>query len=418
MVITCVVFVLILNTNSIISPPAGDFIWTSKSTYCFGEYVEIYFGCSYGCMGEAEVVLCTPDGCSTRYKGVITDYDQIGGQAGPPAGKRVAKLYIDGDLVDTVTYWVEDCDEDEDPCIYMLCPDYECRGCDYYENIGCENGECLFTLVERNSPKCGSGCGDPCEGKECPPECYDCDYWAMECDDGDCVRDYIIEEDSKRCGCGDPCDDVDGSTIGSFIIDTLVQEGLGRLIDSKLAGVGFGVYLKVVQVAGESARMEIVLSEESKEKARFISPGNIAITEGQTINMHLKFMPATGVQTYAWLTIDYQETLEEWITIASWEFRNSEFEGNFIGIGCIDYEIFLNDTATPGYFTFKEPGDYLVKARIQGASDQLRVRVFPEQEDDEPPEDGICLGTLFLLGMLVVGEVVVYTKSMKEEKEF
>jgi len=120
--IACMIFVLILNTISVVSPPAGDFIWTSKSTYCFGEYVDIYFGCSYGCVGDAEVVLCTPSGCSTRYRGHLSGIDHTGGVAGPPAGERTAKLYMDGDLIDTTNYWVENCggDDDESSCKQWL----------------------------------------------------------------------------------------------------------------------------------------------------------------------------------------------------------------------------------------------------------------------------------------------------------
>jgi hypothetical protein len=66
----------------------------------------------------------------------------------------------------------------------------------------CDDGDCVKDyIIEEDSKRCG--CGDPCKGKDCPPECFGCDYWVMKCDDGDCVKDYIIEEDSKRCGCGE-----------------------------------------------------------------------------------------------------------------------------------------------------------------------------------------------------------------------
>lgn len=175
-------------------------------------------------------------------------------------------------------------------------------------------------------------------------------------------------------------------------------------VDSRLFGLGFGVYLSVVKAAGESAEMEIVLSKETRRNARFISQGNIAITEGQNIEMFLRFMPATGVQTFAELSIDYEEKLGEWHTIASCELRNSEYNGYFIGIGCAAYEIYLNDTTTPGYFTFKEPGDYLIKAQIQGASDELRVRVFPEEENGE---NG-CLGTMWMV-LIFLGSLLIHT---------
>lgn len=101
---------------------------------------------------------------------------------------------------------ISSCNECIDPCDYKFCPSYECRGCDYYESVGCSNGECLFTLVERDSPKCGSGCGDPCRDVYCEPTCSGCDYWAMECVNGDCVKDNIVEKDSRECGCEpDPC---------------------------------------------------------------------------------------------------------------------------------------------------------------------------------------------------------------------
>ena len=44
-------------------------------------------------------------------------------------------------------------------------------------------------------------CANLCAGVLCPEKCYSCDLWAMECVDGKCVKDYIIEENSSKCGC-------------------------------------------------------------------------------------------------------------------------------------------------------------------------------------------------------------------------
>lgn len=48
---------------------------------------------------------------------------------------------------------------------------------------------------------------NPCEGIECKPECYGCDLWARKCVNGECVQDYLIEENSNRCDSDcDPCE--------------------------------------------------------------------------------------------------------------------------------------------------------------------------------------------------------------------
>jgi len=108
------------------------------------------------------------------------------------------------------TRWVPVHGGESDPCEGVECPP-TCFGCDLWA-MKCVDGDCVRDyIIQENRKACGPGCGeDPCEGVECPPTCFGCDYWAMKCVDGDCVRDYIIERDSKRCGCGeDPCEGVD-----------------------------------------------------------------------------------------------------------------------------------------------------------------------------------------------------------------
>ena len=58
-------------------------------------------------------------------------------------------------------HYINSCAEcgEPDPCAFVFCEPYECKGCDYYEYIGCIDGECLCVLVEKNSPRCDSGYG-------------------------------------------------------------------------------------------------------------------------------------------------------------------------------------------------------------------------------------------------------------------
>ena len=81
--------------------------------------------------------------------------------------------------------------------------------CRHDEN--CTNGidDDRDGLVDCDDPDCAnhSQC-DPCKNKICENECSGCDYWKMKCVGGKCVKDYIIEENSSRCGsqCGKKCD--------------------------------------------------------------------------------------------------------------------------------------------------------------------------------------------------------------------
>lgn len=44
---------------------------------------------------------------------------------------------------------------------------------------------------------------NPCDEISCPNrKCYGYDLWSIRCVDGECVQDYIIEENSKECGYG------------------------------------------------------------------------------------------------------------------------------------------------------------------------------------------------------------------------
>jgi hypothetical protein len=93
-------------------------------------------------------------------------------------------------------------DDDDDWCYYMSLFVGEDLT-DIFEN---HDRSISTRTQERINQELGTssseGNKDPCEGKECPPQCYGCDYWARKCVDGKCVKDYIIEEESRRCGCG------------------------------------------------------------------------------------------------------------------------------------------------------------------------------------------------------------------------
>lgn len=102
----------------------------------------------------------------------------------------------------------EDCgfpESQPDPCKNVVCSP-RCLGpddCDYWATK-CVNGECVEDyIIERDSKNCG--CGDPCRNVVCDPQCLGpdgCDYWDMGCVDGTCEKLYLIEEDSEKCGCG------------------------------------------------------------------------------------------------------------------------------------------------------------------------------------------------------------------------
>ena len=63
----------------------------------------------------------------------------------------------------------------------------------------CVDGECVKDYItEENSSKCGSEC--PCMDVICESQCYGYELWAMKCVDGECVKDYIIEKYSSECG--------------------------------------------------------------------------------------------------------------------------------------------------------------------------------------------------------------------------
>jgi hypothetical protein len=96
-----------------------------------------------------------------------------------------------------------------DPCENVRCYP-ECYGCEYWA-MECENrnGEpvCVKdSIIERNSKNCG--CEGPCENVTCNSRCYGYDSWAMKCVDGECVKDYLIEKNSTQCDYREPSPEI------------------------------------------------------------------------------------------------------------------------------------------------------------------------------------------------------------------
>jgi hypothetical protein len=176
---------------------------TTNCEWCIVSCSDIYFIDSCAECGEESCeewlhVKCNVGG----YKLYINDeYVLTGdgdGECGVAltAGTYTVKLKKDG--CDTVTETARiECGHSITLQVTMNCYE-DCdnnRDDDGDGRIDCDDPDC------RNDSNC-----DPCENVSCNPKCYGCDYWATKCDDGECVKDYIIERDSKQCGCGpDPC---------------------------------------------------------------------------------------------------------------------------------------------------------------------------------------------------------------------
>lgn len=59
-------------------------------------------------------------------------------------------------------------------------------------------------LIDLSSDDYKKICENPCADVLCSEKCYDCDLWAMECVNGECVKDYIIKKNSSKCGYNEP----------------------------------------------------------------------------------------------------------------------------------------------------------------------------------------------------------------------
>ena len=74
----------------------------------------------------------------------------------------------------------------------------QCDDCDLWA-MKCVGGECVKDyIIEENSSKCGPEC--PCMDVTCEPQCDGYELWATKCVNGECVKDYIIEKYSSKCG--------------------------------------------------------------------------------------------------------------------------------------------------------------------------------------------------------------------------
>lgn len=124
------------------------------------------------------------------------DGDGDSGVALPP-GTYTVKLKKEG--CDTVTETVRiECGHETTLRVTMNCNE-DCdngRDDDGDGKTDCNDSDC------RNDPDC-----DPCRNVNCPDtRCYGCELWKITCDNGECVKDYLVEKDSEECGCGeDPC---------------------------------------------------------------------------------------------------------------------------------------------------------------------------------------------------------------------
>ncbi|MCK4528019.1 hypothetical protein KAW18_11675 [candidate division WOR-3 bacterium] len=102
------------------------------------------------------------------------------------------------------TYW----GDPPDPCEGVVC-DPICVGTDKYSQK-CVGGECVRdSLIEHNSRDCGY---DSCAGVVCDDICIGVDKYSQGCvtegvDAGTCVFDQLIEKNSPDCGYvqPDPC---------------------------------------------------------------------------------------------------------------------------------------------------------------------------------------------------------------------
>ena len=107
------------------------------------------------------------------------------------------KIYLDGDYKGKTNssgiYYIEDLDPDN-YTVKASKSGYE----DDSETVYVESGETKTVYLTLK---------DPCWDVTCPDQCRGHDLWAYECEDGECVPDYIIEENCSECGY-DPCADV------------------------------------------------------------------------------------------------------------------------------------------------------------------------------------------------------------------
>jgi hypothetical protein len=163
-IILMALFMFLMITQPILSPPLGENIRVDRSSYCIGDTIQVTFVMpangnviiwDHTTSGETKKIFEQSQKCGENFYMSIT-----GVIDGPPG-------------IETLEYEA-----------YIG----SCEG----EGFGLSwvNESVSFTV---------KNC-DPCRNINCEPRCYGCDYWAMECDDGECVKDYIIESDSCKCG--------------------------------------------------------------------------------------------------------------------------------------------------------------------------------------------------------------------------
>jgi hypothetical protein len=166
-VVALLAVIFLFTFSPTVSPPCGEYIRIDRSSYCIGDVIRITFYMP----GTGSVTIWdhTTDGRTEEIfyreqEGKESSYISFMGVVeGPPGTETLEYEVYEG-------CWPK-------PCFGLAWDtesvSFSVKDCDPCKNIVCENG------------------------------CYGCDYWAMECDDGDCVKDYIIERDS--CECGSEC---------------------------------------------------------------------------------------------------------------------------------------------------------------------------------------------------------------------
>ncbi|MGD2251028.1 MAG: hypothetical protein PVF58_21745 [Candidatus Methanofastidiosia archaeon] len=190
------------------SRPSSVEIWVDRNCggyYNHGDLIAVYFRVTssastaivtlidYTTGGRKEYLIAN-ESCYTN------KIYELGGTVKCPSGKEtlqiIAKIVVNGQIVelrDECFFYIGDC---PDSCENIHC-DTICRGHELWQQE-CQDGECVDSyLIEENSQECGY---DPCESVSCDTICRGHELWQQECQDGECVDSYLIEENSQECG--------------------------------------------------------------------------------------------------------------------------------------------------------------------------------------------------------------------------
>lgn len=115
----------------------------------------------------------------------------------------------------------------------------------------------------------------------CFEKCYDCDLWAMKCVDGECVQDYIIEENSSECGYVEKVADIEvkivdeeGNPISgaNVLLDNTFEGSTDSFGICTIQEVEFGEHTITAEFEGEERISLLHIAATSKQYINFIFP--------------------------------------------------------------------------------------------------------------------------------------------------